>query len=138
MNLTLQRLAESADGPTFGEITNDADGSIVVPATLELPDKNNEPMVSRIPAGVYVFTKRDSPHIGYEVWETNDVPNRTGIALHKLNWMRQTDGCIGVGESVGELDGEAAILQSTEAFDNLMQYTQGLDSLTLTVLDVTT
>lgn len=135
IHLTLQRTIQGEEQPTFGTITDDST-AVVVPWTLELPDKGNQPMVSRIPAGCYPFTKRDSPHIGYVVWETQSVPNRSGIALHVLNTMMDSDGCVGVGLEKGFLYGLPAILGSQVAFDRLMAYCEGFDTLWLTVVDV--
>ena len=136
MNLTLQRTAQSADGPTFGTITDDADGATIVPAILELPDRGNQPDISRVPAGVYEYNRTQSHDIGYEVFETQQVPNRSGIALHKGNWLRDTKGCQLCGMTQGTLDGEAAVLQSGEAFALLMAHCANVDRFTLTVVDV--
>ena len=133
MNLTLQRTSESADGPTFGTITNDADGSVFVPATLELPWRQNQHNVSRIPAGVYPAFRFMSPHIGYELFQLANVPDRVGIDIHIGNTMKDTAGCILVGEA---LEGDA-ITESREAFRLFMGMLTGIDKFTLTVVDPT-
>ena len=132
MNLTLQRTAESLDGPTFGVITNDADVSVMVPATLELPWKANAHNISRIPAGVYPAFRFLSPHIGYELFQLANVPDRVGVDIHIGNTMKDTAGCILVGEA---LEGDA-ITESREAFRLFMGMMTGLDRFTLTVVDV--
>ena len=132
MNLTLQRTAESLDGPTFGVITNDADGSVMVPATLELPWKANAHNISRIPAGVYPAFRFLSPHIGYLLYQLANVPDRVGIDLHIGNSVADTEGCILLGE-VQEGD---RIAQSKLAFDTFMGMLTGIERFTLTVVDV--
>lgn len=131
MNLTLQRTSESADGPTIGTITNDADGSVMVPVTLELPDRQNQHNVSRIPAGVYPAFRFLSPHIGYELFQLANVPDRVGVDIHIGNTMRDTAGCVLVGEAQ---DGDA-ITESKVAFTLFMQMLTGIDRFTLTVND---
>ena len=134
MNLTLQRISQNATR-TLGTITNDADGSVVVPATLELPWRNNAhgtwDVASCIPAGVYPAFRFNSPHIGYQLFQLANVPNRVGIDIHVGNYPHDSEGCILVGESAED----AAIDQSKVAFDSFMQYTAGLPSFTITVLD---
>ena len=132
MNLTLQRLSESADGPTFGTITNDADGSVMVPATLELPWLDNQHNVSRIPAGVYPAFRFQSPHIGYELFQLANVPDRVGIDIHIGNTMKDTLGCVLVGETQ---EGDA-ITESRKAFGLFMGMLTGIDKFTLTVVDI--
>jgi len=60
------------------------------------------PGKTAIPAGEYDVTidysnrfKKLMPHI-------LDVPNFTGIRIHKLNRSDQTEGCLGVGLNKGE------------------------------------
>ena len=134
MNLTLQR--DDQNGVrTLGTITNDADGSVVVPATLELPWRENAhgtwDVASCIPAGVYTALRFNSPHLGYQLFQLANVPDRVGIDLHRGNFPHDSEGCILLGES-RETD---AIDSSKEAFDLFMQYTQGLPSFQLTVRD---
>lgn len=135
MNLTLQRTAQS-EVCTHGQITNDADGSVVVPATLEPAWRNNAhgapDVASCIPAGVYPALRLKSPRLQYELFQLANVQDRVGIDLHIGNYPRDTDGCILLAEKA---DGDA-VDSSKEAFDLFMQYLAGLDSFTLTVKDV--
>ena len=133
MNLTLTRTSESADGPTFGHLTDDLDGSTVVPWTLELPWKDNAHGVSRIPAGVYPALRFNSPHIGYELFQLANVPDRVGVDIHVGNTMKDTEGCILLGRN--QLDD--AITESKLAFADFMAHCQGIDRFTLTVVDPT-
>lgn len=132
---TLQRTAQSADGPTFGHVTRDDTGVMVVSATLELPDRQNQHNISRIPSGSYLALRFNSPHIGYELFQLANVPDRVGIDMHVGNTMVDTDGCILLGTSQGTLNGQPAILESKPAFDAFMAVQQGVDRFTLTITD---
>ena len=68
-----------------------------------------------IPVGVYRGYKRDSAHFGMRVVGI-DVPNRTDIEIHPANWPHQLDGCIAVGESIGN----DALDNSRSAFQKMM------------------
>jgi hypothetical protein len=136
MNLTLTRTAQS-DVCTHGTITNDADGSVMVPATLELPWRQNAhgdwQTASCIPAGVYTAFRFKSPHIGYELFQLANVPDRVGIDLHKGNYPHDSEGCVLLGEKA---DGDA-IDESKVAFDLFMGMLTGVDRFQLTVIDPT-
>ena len=67
--------------------------------TLELPDHQNEPYISCIPAGEYEYRYRDSPTNGHCL-ELQDVPNRTYIQIHSANFTHQIQGCIAVGDEI--------------------------------------
>jgi len=74
--------------------------------TLEPPWRDNEPCVSCIPEGTYPLQLRDSPIVQRtsrgvypEGWEITEVPNRTFIMFHVGNWVRDTEGCVLVGEN---------------------------------------
>ena len=134
MNLTLQRTSQNATR-TLGTITDDATGAVIVPATLELPWRNNAhgtwDVASCIPAGVYPALRFNSPHIGYQLFQLANVPNRVGIDIHIGNYPHDSEGCILVGQSAED----AAIDHSKAAFDAFMQYLSGVSSFTLTILD---
>jgi hypothetical protein len=134
VNLTLQRDNQNAIR-TLGVITNDADGSVMVPATLELPWRNNAhgdwTVASCIPAGTYTALRFNSPHIGYVLYQLANVPDRVGVDLHIGNYPHDSEGCILLGES-READ---AIDSSKEAFDLFMGMLTGIDRFTLTVRD---
>lgn len=102
---------ESCDEGTFGwlRVLNEITAEEVFScATVELPWRDNKPMVSCIPAGIYVFKWRtDSPAHG-ECYEAVMVPDRLNIQIHPANlagdeskgYVKQLDGCIAPGRSV--------------------------------------
>jgi hypothetical protein len=67
--------------------------------TLELPWRDNETNISCIPAGEYNYAFRSSARNGW-VLELKNVPDRTNVQMHSGNFMRNTKGCILVGDSI--------------------------------------
>lgn len=107
--MTKIRLKRHSETPqaTFGLLTGDGFRPI---ATLELPWRNNERCVSRIPAGEYKLKARRygfyynaykrkpwKPQHEFSI-ELLDVPGRGDILLHSGNYPRHTKGCILVGQ----------------------------------------
>lgn len=72
-------------------------GSQPIGVTLELPDRNNQRFVSRIPEGNYPAKLYNSPHLGYEDIRLQDVLNHNAIEIHKGNLPGDSSGCILVG-----------------------------------------
>lgn len=64
--------------------------------SLELPDKNNEPFISRIPAGTYQCLPYSSKKYP-DVVELQNVENRSKILIHAGNYPKDTQGCIILG-----------------------------------------
>ncbi len=82
--------------------------------TLENP-KRETSKDDRIPAGIY----KCAPYSGVRfknVYLIKDVPNRTGVLFHWGNVEKDTEGCILLGNRVGELNGEPAVLNSRACF----------------------
>lgn len=66
--------------------------------TLECPWRENQVFVSCIPDGSYPLVKFDSvEHPG--CWVVTPVPGRTGILIHVGNEVKDTQGCILIGQS---------------------------------------
>ena len=73
--------------------------------TLELPDRGNQKRISCIPKGRYNVAKRWSTKYGNHFHVLN-VPNRSLILIHHGNYYKDTLGCILVGSSVADIDGD--------------------------------
>lgn len=77
--------------------------------TLELPDRDNQPNISRIPAGEYIVTRRYSPSFRKELYWLKDVPSRSYVLIHGANfagdihkgWQSHLAGCIALGMACG-------------------------------------
>jgi hypothetical protein len=117
-NVLLERL-ETGDAGTFGRIT--ADGLVLY--TGELPDRDNAANVSCIPAGTYTCSYTYSPRFRRLMYGIEPVPGRAGVRIHSANFMGdsakglrcQLNGCIALGERLGKMDGQKAVLLSAPA-----------------------
>lgn len=114
----LQRLEESDQG-TFGQFL--AGGLVLFSG--ELPNRNNETSFGRVLASTYWAAFTYSPHFHRLLYLLDSVPGRSSIRLHPANLMGdsrkgflcQLNGCIALGEKLGYIDGQKAILLSAPA-----------------------
>jgi hypothetical protein len=95
MEMTIVRIEED-DYQTLGEFY--FDDHDFTGKTLELPDKGNQRMVSRIPEGEYIVKKRYSPKYG-DHFHVQNVEGRDHILIHHGNYASDIHGCILVGRS---------------------------------------
>lgn len=118
---------ESSDQGTFGVLSVAG----VTFFTGELPWRENASNVSCIPTGVYRCQWTYSPRFRRKMYLVDPVPRRTGIRKHAANFMgdvkkglkAQLNGCIALGERLGWINGQKALLLSTPAmrrFESLM------------------
>ena len=77
----------------------------VVAKTLELPDLGNQNRISCIPLGRYKVVRRYSTKFGNHFHILN-VPKRSYILMHSANYFRDLLGCIGLGQSHADIDGD--------------------------------
>lgn len=122
----LSRL-ETSDHGTFGRLRV-RDLSFY---TGELPWRDNAKGLSCIPAGTYGCAWTYSPKFKRMMYLVHPVPGRAGVRIHFANYMGDVrkglrshlEGCIGLGEKVGVMDGQKALLVSKPAvrrFEDLM------------------
>lgn len=113
MKTAVLRRTEMGDAGTFG--TLEIDGAEFV--TGELPDRDNAPEISCIPAGVYLCKWTPSNRLKRETYQVMDVPGRTGIRLHPANFMgdvskglkAEVNGCIALGAARVPINGQEAV-----------------------------
>src|SRR5690348_13880386 len=118
MRVTLIR-EETSDQGTFGHISV---GGLSF-FTGELPWRNNAANVSCIPKGFYECRMTYSPRFARPLYLVQGVPGRFGVRIHPANFMGdsskglhcQLNGCIALGERVGFMDGQKAVLISQPA-----------------------
>ena len=99
----MQRISESDEG-TFGILTIDELKFSCV--TVELPWRENTPMISCIPADEYVALWDYSKRFKRDRYRLQNTSPRTGILIHPANfggdktkgWRCDLSGCIGLGE----------------------------------------
>ena len=92
--------------------------------TLELPWLNNKPQISCIPYGEFSCEKKQpTAAIPYLHITILNVPNRSGIAIHKANFYTQLRGCIAVGDNQVDMnkDGQKDVTNSGATFKKLME-----------------
>lgn len=127
-NATLTRM-ETGDEGTFGKFCLD-DGYVC--RSGELPWRDNQTGQSCIPVGTYTCSLINSPKHG-PCYLLHDVPNRGDVEIHSANWMGdkskglqcQLLGCIALGEQLGELEGQRAVLASKDAITEFMKRMAG-------------
>lgn len=118
---------KSTDQGTFGRIRIGLDYFY----TLELPWRDNQNNISCIPAGIYRCTMTLSSRFKKRMYLVDGVNKRTGIRIHSANlagdktigYKSQLSGCIALGEKIGFIEKQRAILLSTSAirkFESLM------------------
>lgn len=87
---------------TLGELIYN---SKVIAKTMELPDLGNKNRISCIPLGSYKVVRRYSLKHGNHFHVLN-VPKRSYILMHHANYYRDLLGCIGVGQTHTDIDGD--------------------------------
>lgn len=139
MKLILKRWPSQEHG-TFGAWCDD-EGYPFMPS-LERPWADNEPFVSCIPAGTYLYkrvpTNMQSVHkAGYsETFEVQGVPGRTLIRVHPANWAHELQGCMATGSAYGYINDTPAIESSRDAFQEWMERLDGIDEFELEIINM--
>ena len=99
---------------------------------LERSWLSNRSDVSCIPAGVYALLPWASPRYG-EVWAfcggsvtpmAEDSPahaGRWGCLVHPANYWEQLQGCLALGKSTGEKEGDLCVWSSRRACDEFRE-----------------
>ena len=124
----LIRLEESEQG-TFGVLKLDKQ---LFCWTLEPSDRLNKPNESCIPAQQYLCRRVRSPKFG-ETFMITNVPGRTDVLFHAGNVKDDTLGCILLGQTLGKLKGQRAILNSGKTFEDFLLAMSGLQIFHLTI-----
>ncbi len=134
MNTLKLLRTDHCDNQTLGKLfVLDQDDKILFECqTLELPWKDNERLVSCIPAGTYPIRPRWSKKYGHHL-ELLDVPDRSLILIHEANYHRQLLGCIAVGRNRMDIDGDGHtdITHSIVTKNQLITYVD--DQTTITI-----
>ena len=86
-------------------ILNDTYKVLLKGYCIELPDRDNEKNISRIPSKIYKARKRWSQKFSWHI-ELLDVPNRSYILIHSGNYFTQTEGCILVGSELKDINAD--------------------------------
>jgi hypothetical protein len=114
----IYRLYTGPEG-TFGRFVTD--GTVLFSG--ELPWRENKANVSCIPVGNYVCRWTYSQRFKRFMYLVDGVSGRTGIRFHSANFMgdvndgckSQLNGCIALGEKLGTMNKQKALLLSKPA-----------------------
>lgn len=89
--------------------------------TLELPWRDNKKSVSCIPGGTYECEKHYSPTHGLCI-SVKHVVGRTHILIHVGNFIKETQGCVLVGDSIRDInnDGVPEVTSSVKTLEKLL------------------
>lgn len=117
MKLTLNRILLGKEA-TIGELLVDDEYQMDTLEDRVRPDGEKVYGKTAIPAGTYEVKLTYSPKFKQILPEILNVPNFTGIRIHKGNSSADTEGCILVGTWDGNK--EDWISNSKIAFNNLM------------------
>ena len=115
-SLKLVRFLEGPGIGTFGILH----GQGFACFTVERPWRNNEVNISCIPVGDYMCERDKMGR--HQVYRILDVPGRTAIEFHAANKASELQGCIGLGESHGAVDGMIQVQESGSAIYRLIAY----------------
>jgi len=102
--------------------------------TLEPPDMGNKKDFSCIPLGRYTAARVISPKYGV-TFEIIDVPGRTHILFHPGCILKNTLGCVLLGQYFGKLLGDRAVLNSGLTFSRFMEKMAGKDYFKLNIVE---
>lgn len=130
--IELVRLEENYEHGTFGVLKLNKQ---VFCWTLEPRDEENAQDISSIPAQQYDCRRYSSEKYPY-TFQVMDVPGRSNVLFHAGNTDDDTAGCILLGETLGKLSGDRAILNSGRTFDRFMAVLEDFDELSLTIHEV--
>lgn len=134
IHLKLDRKSEN-DKQTLGimEVWKDSVFMFAL-ATLELPWLNNTKSKSRVFVGDYIVVPNETPKHP-NTFLLQGTLDRTGILIHIVNYVKDLEGCIGIGlvHSDMNADGQQDTKFSTEALDMLRAVCKGQASILLTI-----
>ena len=106
---------ETSDHGTFGRLGRWF--------TLELPWRDNQSSISCLPEGDYPVFWGPSPRLRRSTYRLAKTAPRAGILIHSASLAGdsakglkcQLNGCIALGEKIGWIDGQKALLVSRPA-----------------------
>ena len=117
---------DSGDQGNFGRLIAGAFACF----TGELPWRDNAPSISCVPVGFYRVVWAWSPRFRTYKYRLLEVRDRAGILKHAANLMgdvalgfrAQLNGCIALGERLGWMDRQKALLLSQPAVRRFEDY----------------
>ena len=97
--------------------------------SLERGWNNNEKMISCVPKGRYTIKLEWSNRFGANLWELKNVPNRSECKLHSANYWNQLNGCIALGLSLRDINGDGEV-DATSSRRAMKDFTRAMGNAT--------
>jgi len=113
--IIIDRNMTCLDNSTIGRLIIDGKD---IGRSLELPWKNNQSNISRIPEGSYPGFIRSDGKRGWRI-QLKGVPDREFVQIHVGNYQRQIEGCILVGTDVTNVGNECMVTNSKTTLNNI-------------------
>lgn len=139
MDLILKRSMYREDG-IFGRLLDES-GDLIAHTLERAYDNGSGGWVPKVAADIYSCVRHPPNRLPYETFLLQNVPDFqgkpvSGILIHILNFNRESEGCIGVGESLNfTAKGEEMLVNSKVAFEKFMELQKGVDSFNLVIID---
>lgn len=104
---------------------------------IERGARNNQQMVSNIPAGTYPIVWEWSPAFKRMLWEIKDVPGRSECKIHPSNYWKQLNGCIAPGIKLKDMDSDGYydVTSSGPTIDAMHRVMKGITKTFITIVD---
>lgn len=111
---------------TLGELVATNGKATFTCKTLELPDFGNTPNISCIPKGKYFVTKVFWKKRLRWAYLLQNVKDRQGIFIHEGNYYYNYLGCIGLGQTTRDLNGDGFLditdtVKTVKLFEQFME-----------------
>lgn len=139
MNVEIIRVEVGIEG-TFGVLLLDGRCFAV---TLELPWRGNAQNISSIPVGTYNCKRVKSPLIERitkgkwtESFEIKGIIGRSGVLFHSGTFVSNTHGCVLVAASYAKLQGQRAVLNTGQTFNDFLTVMRKVDEFQLSIREV--
>ncbi|WP_375587480.1 DUF5675 family protein [Flagellimonas aurea] len=136
LKAVINRLPDNDETQTLGHfILYDGVKTVMDCKSLELPDRDNQRNISRVPSGKYNCTNRYSSKYGHH-FLLNDVEGRSLILIHLGNYKTDTRGCILLGTRFSDIDkdGHLDVTNSRNTMARLLSFAP--DGFTLHIHDL--
>lgn len=127
------RIVRTATHPKYGTFGMFLLDGQPICNTLEPYKRDNAKSVSCIPTGQYIMELQKSPKYG-QVYTITNVQDRSYIRVHSGNLSEHTQGCLILGEQLGEIKEKWALLSSGEAIKEFNAKAKG-DKIILTIVE---
>jgi hypothetical protein len=133
----LERFCDNEQMGAFGRLLK---SGVQVAYTVEQPYRDNKPFVSCVPAGRYELVPFNSPKYGRTVALRNHAIGvgvnkgdsvRYACLIHAANRATELQGCIALGDKLGCVGGDWAILNSKNTVVNFLAQLKPGDTLTI-------